>query len=112
VSAGEGGEAAVSVLAEAFAEYPVVRHVLGPKAGDEEPVHRLVRFFVMARRALRGEAVQRLAEERPGAEGVTLTTEDSTNLPFYDRMGYEMTGYGRVSPELETWAFFRRNGSR
>lgn len=45
-------DAVVSVLAEAFAEYPVMRYVLGTDSSKQ--LERLVRLFVMAR-VLRGE---------------------------------------------------------
>jgi len=43
----------VSVIADAFTGYPVVRYVLGPEREDEHR-ERIVRLFVMAR-VLRGE---------------------------------------------------------
>lgn len=46
-------EAIVDVLVEAFADYPVIRHVLGEDCSQSR-VRRLVRFFV-ASRFLKGE---------------------------------------------------------
>jgi len=52
--------------------------------------------------------VHGMSRDSPGSEGVTLTTEDPKNVAFYERAGYEITGHARVTPELETWGFFRR----
>jgi len=46
----------VSVLAEAFRDYPVMRYVLGSPDDYVERLDRLVTFFVMAR-AIRGEPI-------------------------------------------------------
>lgn len=61
----------------------------------------------LARRLL--EAVQELSRATPGSQGVTLTTESPDNVAFYERAGYEVVGYARVAPELESWGMFRRN---
>jgi ribosomal protein S18 acetylase RimI-like enzyme len=45
---------AVSVLCDAFREYPVMRYILGTTAGGEDHLRTLIRFFVMAR-VWRGE---------------------------------------------------------
>lgn len=39
--------------------------------------------------------------------GVTLSTENAANVPMYEHVGYRVIGHARVSPELETWNFFR-----
>ena len=43
----------------------------------------------------------------PLSEGVTLTTEDPSNVPLYEHFGYRVVGHAHVPPGLETWAFFR-----
>lgn len=53
------------------------------------------------------EAVWRLALRDPECTGVTLTTEDPRNLPFYEHLGFRRTGHARLGPTLETWGFFR-----
>ena len=53
------------------------------------------------------EAVHRLASEAPESTGVSLTTERSENVPFYERFGYQVVGHARVGPDLETWGLFR-----
>lgn len=61
-------------------------------------------------RGLGGRLLERthdLCRERPGCEGVSLTTEDPGNLPLYQRFGYEVTGHSQVTTGLETWALFR-----
>jgi GNAT superfamily N-acetyltransferase len=40
---------AVTVLCEAFRDYPVMRHVLGPNAGYAQRLRTLIGFFVAAR---------------------------------------------------------------
>jgi len=61
----------------------------------------------LARRLL--EAVQDLSRATSGSQGVTLTTESQGNVTFYERAGYEVVGYVRVAPGLESWGMFRRN---
>jgi GNAT superfamily N-acetyltransferase len=61
----------------------------------------------LARRLL--DHVHDLSRQRADSMGVTLTTEDPRNVPFYERMGYEVVGHARIAPELETWGMFRRN---
>ena len=52
----------IDVLCEAFADYPVMRFVLGPGGeGHEARLRRLIEFFVMAR-ALRGEPLLGVAD--------------------------------------------------
>jgi len=53
--------------------------------------------------------VHELSVNSPPSEGVTLTTEDPTVVPFYLKAGYEVIGRARIAPSLETWGFFRKN---
>jgi ribosomal protein S18 acetylase RimI-like enzyme len=53
------------------------------------------------------DAVHEMSLEEPGSSGVALTTEDHGNVALYQRFGYEIVGHVKVSPELETWGFFR-----
>ena len=185
-------EHVVSVLAEAFTGYPVMRFVLGDDDGPDR-LTTLVRLFTMARvlrgepmlgvwdgdtlaaaaiasdphgaaapdafRTLRAEtwrtlgddaekrydrygeatrtfaidaphihlnmvgvrrthqrtglgrilidAVQDLSRARPASSGVSLATEDPANVPYYQRLGFEIVGHAQVAPGLETWSFFR-----
>ena len=48
-----------------------------------------------------------MSREHPQSRGISLTTESAANVPFYQHLGYQMVGYGRIGPGLETWAFFR-----
>ena len=41
--------------------------------------------------------------------GVSLSTEVPVNVRLYEHFGYQVTGYARVSSDLETWGFFRPN---
>ena len=43
----------------------------------------------------------------PLSGGVTLTTEDPSNVPLYEHFGYKVVGHAHVPPGLETWGFFR-----
>lgn len=53
------------------------------------------------------ERVHRLSRADPTSQGVTLTTENPANVPFYEKLGYGITGHVRVGPGLETWGFYR-----
>jgi ribosomal protein S18 acetylase RimI-like enzyme len=55
------------------------------------------------------DEVRRISRERPGSEGVTLTTEDPTNVPFYQKLGFNLVGQVRVVSDLTTWGFVRRD---
>lgn len=79
----------------------------------EEPHHHLNMIGVRADRRGEGlggrlmDAVHRLAREDPGSAGVTLTTEDPANLPFYRHFGYRCLGSVRIDEGLESWTLFR-----
>lgn len=70
-------------------------------------VRRAARGLGLARHLV--EAAQELSRATPGSLGVTLTTEDPGNLPFYQRAGYQVVGHAHVAAGLETWAMFRPN---
>jgi GNAT superfamily N-acetyltransferase len=55
--------------------------------------------------------VHAIAEGSPKWHGVSLTTEDPRNVPFYERQGYRVIGKRMISPELQTWSFFRSNSA-
>jgi GNAT superfamily N-acetyltransferase len=59
----------------------------------------------LARRLL--DAVHEMSRRDPASAGVSLSTEDPTNVPLYQHCGYEVTSHERVSDNLETWIFFR-----
>jgi GNAT superfamily N-acetyltransferase len=61
----------------------------------------------LARRLI--DEVQAISRGRAGSQGVTLTTEDPENVPFYERLGFVVVGRVRVAPELESWGFLRRD---
>lgn len=181
------------MLAEAFADYAVMRHVLGADARYPQRLQRLIHLFVSAR-TLRDDAIFGILDNRdlcavattstPGAEdapawetlraavwaelgaaeleryrrcvaawqpltpavphlhvnmlgvrrawqgtglaarllrhvhalaaqhqleGVSLTTENPRNVTFYQHMGYDIVGHAVITPEIETWGFFRRS---
>ena len=53
------------------------------------------------------DRVHEMSRDSLDSDGVTLTTEDESNVSFYLRAGYDMVGHARVAPGLETWGFFR-----
>ena len=55
------------------------------------------------------ERVHAMSLEHPESRGVSLTTESAGNLPFYEGLGYQRVGHGRIGPGLESWGFFRPN---
>jgi GNAT superfamily N-acetyltransferase len=55
------------------------------------------------------QRVHDLTESSGKWEGVSLTTEDPRNVPFYERQGYHIIGQRQVAPELQAWSFFRPN---
>lgn len=59
----------------------------------------------LARRLL-DEAHRRSAAD-PDSTGVTLTTENPANVPFYLHLGYEVVGYARIDEGFESWGLFR-----
>lgn len=59
----------------------------------------------IARRLL--DRVHSLSRERPGSQGVTLTTEYPANLTMYGHFGYRLTGHARIAPQLESWGMLR-----
>jgi GNAT superfamily N-acetyltransferase len=71
---GDAG-AVIDVFCDAFAQYPVMRHVLGETAsGDRSRLETLIRFFVSAR-VLRGEPM--LGIEMGGTLAAAATTSFS-----------------------------------
>jgi len=99
--------------AEARARYEACGEVWRTFTAPEPHIHL---NMIGVRRAAQGrghgrqllEYVHQFSRDTPGSQGVTLTTEDPQNVGFYQLAGYEVTGHARVSPQLETWGFFRR----
>ncbi len=50
----------------------------------------------------------RLSRETPGSCGVSLSTEEAVNVPFYRHLGYAVAGQGRIADALDTWILFQR----
>ena len=61
----------------------------------------------LARRLL--DALHERSYHDRESRGVTLNTEDPSNIPLYQHFGYRVIGQGRVSDELQTWAFYRHD---
>ncbi len=96
--------------------------VLGPEAHrrmesfEEESAHlepEIPHYFVGmigVRATQRGEGharrllgeVERMSAEDPRSRAVSLSTEQETNLAFYERLGYRVTGEAKLG-ELHTW---------
>ena len=51
------------------------------------------------------DRVEKLSRARPESTGVTLTTEVSENLTFYERLGYRILGTAKVG-DITTWFLF------
>ena len=67
----------VSVMADAFEEYPVMQYILGPQVPGAAPypvrLHRLVQWFV-SDRAYRGEPMLGVRDENGGLVGAAVMT--------------------------------------
>jgi ribosomal protein S18 acetylase RimI-like enzyme len=59
----------------------------------------------LARRLL--DAVHAMSRTDPESTGVTLTTEDPSNVSLYKYFGYEVVGEAAVGPGLNSWGFYR-----
>ena len=79
-----------------------------------EPHHHL--NMIGARNSQQGKGLGRLlvdhvislSDSDANSNGVSLSTESEANVPFYQKFGFEITGYAEVGPGLNTWNFFRR----
>jgi GNAT superfamily N-acetyltransferase len=54
------------------------------------------------------EHIQVMSEEHSISTGVSLSTEDSSNVAYYQRAGYRVLGEADVD-EIHTWCLFRPN---
>jgi len=53
------------------------------------------------------DRVHELSRDDDESRGVTLTTENPSNVSLYQHFGYDILGQAVVGPELTTWGFFR-----
>jgi GNAT superfamily N-acetyltransferase len=53
------------------------------------------------------DRVHELSRDDDESQGVTLTTENPSNVSLYQHFGYDILGQAVVGPELTTWGFFR-----
>jgi len=51
------------------------------------------------------EATQALAADSPASSGVCLDTESPENVPFYERLGFEIVGEADVA-DIHSWCMF------
>ena len=54
------------------------------------------------------EHIQAMSEGDPISTGVSLSTEDLSNVAYYERVGYRVIGEADVG-EIHTWCMFRPN---
>ena len=79
------------------------------------PQYHVNMLGVLATHAGRGlggrllREVHEMSRLDPGSTGVSLTTEDPKNVPLYQHCGYEVVSHDRITADLETWGFFRRD---
>jgi len=59
----------------------------------------------LARRLL--DVLHEESQKDPNSCGVTLNTEDPSNVPLYEHVGYRIIGRETVSDVFTTWSFFR-----
>jgi hypothetical protein len=78
--------AVVSVLSEAFHDYPVICFVLGNEPEYEARLRTLVTFFVMAR-LLRGELILGIAEQGGLAAAALASRPGSLPTPNSPQIG-------------------------
>ena len=79
----------------------------------EEPHHHL--NMIGVQNAYRGKglarmlitAVEDLVSNHPESTGLSLNTEDDSNVDFYLHLGYELLGQNDVDEEITTWGFFK-----
>ena len=98
--------------ADARARYEAYGRATAPFAVDR-PNYHLAMLGVcrshagtgVARRLL--DALHDTSRRDPRSAGVTLTTEDPSNVALYQHFGYEVVGHARISDTLESWGFFR-----
>lgn len=55
------------------------------------------------------DRVHALSRADAHSEGVSLNTENPKNVTLYQHVGYSIVGHAVVSPELQTWGFYRRD---
>jgi hypothetical protein len=109
-------DAAVSVLSDAFYEYPVMRYVLGPGRDYDERLRKLIGFFVMARvergepllglydpeGELAGAALVTLPGNRQSPESVGILREslwEDLGLPARERYDEFTAAWARLTPD-------------
>lgn len=83
-----------------------------------EPHHHL--NMIGVRNAYQGKglarllinAVEELVPEHQSSTGVSLNTEDESNVNFYLHLGYELLGESIVDKDFITWGFFKSKGNK
>ncbi len=55
------------------------------------------------------QVVHEMSAKDDHSAGVSLSTENSSNVSFYQYLGYEIIDHEVYSPALETWGFYRRD---
>jgi GNAT superfamily N-acetyltransferase len=86
---------------------------LGETARPLKPYHFLGTLGVLPGRQGGGrgrrliDAVKRLARAHPTSRGVCLNTERSTNVGFYEHLGFELVGEADIE-DIHSWCLFWR----
>lgn len=97
---------------EARARYETFGEVAGRFSVDADHLHLNiigVRPEAQGSRVGRAllDAVHDLSASDRTSTGVTLNTEDESNLPLYEHFGYEVIGSASVADAFTTWAMYR-----
>jgi len=83
-----------------------------------EPRYHLNMIGVLKEHACSGygrlllDAVHGLSLGDPDSTGVSLNTEDESNVPLYEHFGYEVVGHVNAADNLHTWVMFRPDDGR
>jgi ribosomal protein S18 acetylase RimI-like enzyme len=97
---------------EARARYEAMNRATAPFAPDGPHIYlnmlgvlRSHRGAGLGRRLV--DAAQDLSRGLATSEGVALVTEGEANIRYYRRLGFQELGHAPLTPDLETWVFFR-----
>jgi ribosomal protein S18 acetylase RimI-like enzyme len=106
-------EAAWAELGDAARRrYEAYGAACAPFVPDEKHLHV---NMIGVRRSAQGSGLGRLLLDHvhamsradPQSSGVSLSTENESNVSFYQHFGYEIVGHAVVGSDLQTWNFFR-----
>ena len=55
------------------------------------------------------DAVHELSYGDVDSAGVSLNTEDESNVPLYEHFGYRVIGHAKATEDMNTWVMFRED---